>query len=559
MDSSSFLTSMQSTLGVYLPKIAGALGILVIGWLIAVIVRAGVRRLLSALKVDARIAESTGQGTQVERIIAGGLFWLVLLVTAVGIFNVLNLYAISNPFSLLVTKIINYLPNLLGGAALTLVAWLIASLLRSLADKTLKASRIDSKLSETAGMRPMSSYLGDVLFWLVILMFIPAILAAFDLNGLLSPVQRMIDKILAIVPNVFAAAVIGFVGWLVARILRGLVTNLLVAAGADRLTQSVESPTPVKLSNLVGTVVFIFVFVPTLISALDALKIEAISRPATDLLGQFLNAVPDIVAAVVIVLVTFYVARFVGALVQKLLVAAGVDGLPAMLGVERVFTGMLQPSVLAGRLIVFFAMLFATVEAANRLGFTQVRDVVTLFIEFGGHVLMGGVILVIGFWLAGLARRVIEQADNEHSRLLSRIAQFAILGLVFAMGLRAMGIANEIVQLAFGLVLGAIAVAVALSFGLGGREAASHKGSRRADARYPLARGCGARRSARHRGPHLAQRVFERIPRDRAECDPQRVRRIRRARERPGLRHERAHGGGSLPLLTPGARHAWIG
>ena len=100
------------------------------------------------------------------------------------------------------------------------------------------------------------------------------------------------------------------------------------------------------------------------------------------------------------------------------------------------------------------------------------RDVVTLFIEFGGHVLMGGVILVIGVWLAGLARRVIEQADREHSVLFARIAQFAILGLVFAMGLRAMGIANEIVQLAFGLVLGAIAVAVALSFGLGGREAA---------------------------------------------------------------------------------------
>lgn len=133
---------------------------------------------------------------------------------------------------------------------------------------------------------------------------------------------------------------------------------------------------------------------------------------------------------------------------------------------------MLQPSVLVARLIVFFAMLFAAVEAANRLGFTQVRDVVTLFIEFGGHVLTGGVILVIGVWLAGLARRVIEQADREHSVLFARIAQFAILGLVFAMGLRAMGIANEIVQLAFGLVLGAIAVAVALSFGLGGREAA---------------------------------------------------------------------------------------
>ncbi|WP_434113486.1 mechanosensitive ion channel [Paraburkholderia caffeinilytica] len=472
MDISSFLTSLQNTLGVYLPKIAGALGILIVGWLIAVVVRACMRKLLAAMKVDRRIAESTGQGTQVENVISGGLFWLILLVTAVGIFNVLNLYAVSNPFSLLVAKILNYLPNLIGGGVLTLISWLIASLLRGLADKALKASKVDDKLAERAGMRPMSAHLGDVLFWLAILMFIPAILAALDLNGLLSPVQGMVDKILAIVPNIFAAAVIGFVGWLLAKILRGLVTNLLVAAGADRFTQSIDSPTPVRLSNLVGTVVYIFVFVPTLISALDALKINAISSPATNLLNQFLSAVPNIVAAVVILLITYYVARFIAVLVRKLLVAAGVDGLPVLLGVERVFSGMLQPSVLADRLMVFFAMLFATVEAANRLGFTQVRDVVTLFIEFGARILMGSVILVIGLWLARLARRVIHQVDHDCSGLLSRIAQFAILGLVFAMSLRAMGIANEIVQLAFGLVLGAIAVAVALSFGLGGREAA---------------------------------------------------------------------------------------
>lgn len=472
MDASSFITSLQATLAGYLPKIAGAIGILVVGWLIAIAVRAGTRRLLAALKVDQRIAESTGQGAQIEGLVAGGLFWLVLLVTAVGIFNVLNLSEVSNPFSQLVTNIVNYLPNLIGGAALVLIAWLLASLLRSVVNRALKTGNLDSKLSASAGMKPMSGYLGDVLFWLVILMFLPAILSAFSLSGLLAPVQGMIDKLLAIVPNVFAAAVIGFVGWLVARVLRGLVTNLLVAAGADKLTQSVDSPAPVRVSSLVGTLVYVFVFVPTLISALDALKIEAISRPATNMLDQFLGAVPNIIAAVVIVLVTFYVARFVAALAQKLLVAAGVDGLPAVLGVERVFTGMLQPSVLVARLIVFFAMLFAAVEAANRLNFAQVRDVVTLFIEFGAHVLMGGVILVIGFWLAGLARRVIEQADREHSALFSRIAQFAILGLVFAMGLRAMGIANEIVQLAFGLVLGAIAVAVALSFGLGGREAA---------------------------------------------------------------------------------------
>ena len=121
---------------------------------------------------------------------------------------------------------------------------------------------------------------------------------------------------------------------------------------------------------------------------------------------------------------------------------------------------------------MFFAMLFATVEAASQLGFSQVSDVVTQFITFGGDVLLGGAILVIGFWLANVAYTAIDRASGANTQGLARIARFAILALVLAMGLRAMGIADDIVNLAFGLTLGAVAVAVALSFGLGGREAA---------------------------------------------------------------------------------------
>ncbi|MDP2022198.1 MAG: hypothetical protein Q8L16_15020, partial [Hydrogenophaga sp.] len=98
--------------------------------------------------------------------------------------------------------------------------------------------------------------------------------------------------------------------------------------------------------------------------------------------------------------------------------------------------------------------------------------VVTTFITFGGDVLLGSAILVIGFWLANVAYTAIDRASGANSQGLARIARFAILALVLAMGLRAMGIADDIVNLAFGLTLGAVAVAVALSFGLGGREAA---------------------------------------------------------------------------------------
>jgi hypothetical protein len=173
-----------------------------------------------------------------------------------------------------------------------------------------------------------------------------------------------------------------------------------------------------------------------------------------------------------ILIVTWYVARFASALLTRLLSGMGMDSLPEKIGLGRAFGDQLKPSNLVGIVIMFFAMLFATVEAANQLQFTQVREVVTTFINFGGDVLLGAMILLIGFWLASVAHAAIMRTGTDNAKGLARLAQVAIIGLVIAMGLRAMGIADDIVNLAFGFTFGAIAVAVALSFGLGGREAA---------------------------------------------------------------------------------------
>ena len=77
-----------------------------------------------------------------------------------------------------------------------------------------------------------------------------------------------------------------------------------------------------------------------------------------------------------------------------------------------------------------------------------------------------------GFWLANFAYKAIINIAGQDKKGMANIARIAILTLVTAMGLRSMGIADDIVNMAFGLTLGAIAVAVALAFGLGGREAA---------------------------------------------------------------------------------------
>lgn len=497
MDPSNLYRQLEASLGEYLPTVLGAVAILVIGLLLALLVRAGIRKALTRLKLNERVNSQTESQLDVAKIAASVGFWFVMVIALIGVFSVLRFDGLYGPFSGLLSEVMLYLPRIVLAGILGLVAWLLATALRAGLNRLMASGRWDEKLSDSAGVKPLSSVLGDVVYWLLLLLFLPAIVGALRIEGLMEPLSAMTEQFMAALPNIFSAVVIGVVGWLIAKVLRGLVTNLLAAAGVDRFSDREHITEGVKLSQLGGTLVFILVIVPTLIAALDALAIRAVSDPASNMLNLFLVAVPNILAAALILVLAWFVGRFVAGLVTRLLENLGFDRLPARLGLGHAFatgdgapttpTGVTasgapagaspakkptSPSAFVGQVTLFFIMLFATVEAAHRLGFTGVRDLMETFIDFGANVLLGGVILVVGYWLADLAAKAIQRANPEGKAGLARIARIAILGLVLAMGLRAMGIADDIVNLAFGLVLGAVAVATALAFGLGGREAA---------------------------------------------------------------------------------------
>jgi hypothetical protein len=472
MDFSTFFGSLQTALAPQILSILAALGILIIGWLVAVVLRAAVRRSLGAIKLNEKIATTLDHKVNAEDGIAIGIFWFVILFTLVAVFNALSLQTVSAPIQNMVDQIMGYLPKLLAGAALFVVAWLVATLAKALVARALVATRLDDKLSAQAGMEPMSDSIAGTLFWLVLLMFLPAIVGVLGLNGVLRPLQDMINEVLSMLPNLFVAIIIAVVGWLVAGILRGLVTSVLGAAGAEKLAARIGISPDVPLAGVVGTIVFILVFFPALVVSFEALGIEAISKPASDLLGQFIGAIPNVIAAILILTITFFVARLFADLITRLAEASGLDRMPEKLGLKKAPTGAAAPSKIAGSLVLFFAMLFAAVEAAGQLALPQLADALRTFVWFAGDVLLGGVILIVGFWLAGLAYGAIRQTGSEFSSLLAQVARVAIIALVLAMGLRAMGIADDIVNLGFALTFGAIAVAIALAFGLGGREAA---------------------------------------------------------------------------------------
>lgn len=474
MDFSTLFNSLQEQLGQHLPGILAALGLLIGGWLVAVVVRAGLNRFLNMIGINKKVSDSTGQEVDIASGVSLAAFLIILMITLIAVFNSLNLHTVSEPFNVLVSQIFQYLPGAIGGLVLGIVAFSVATVAKMITTKALSSTSLDDKLSAQAGMQPMSNSVGSVLFWIVILMFLPMVLQALKLDGLLLPVQAMLNKFLGMLPNIFGAAVIAFVGWIVAKVLSGLVANLLATTGADNIMKVAgdEATNNIKLSKVLGTVVFALVLIPSLIAALEALKMSTISEPASEMLRIVFTAIPNILIAGVILAIAYYVSKFVSGLVNSLLTGIGFNDLPAKLGFTEAFSAGAKPATIVGKIIVFFAMLFASVEAANRLGFSQVSEIVSIFIQFGGDILLGSVILIIGFWLANLAYKTIDNASGKKSSGLASIARVAIIGLVVAMGLRAMGIADDIVNMAFGLTLGSVAVAVALAFGLGGRDAA---------------------------------------------------------------------------------------
>ena len=451
--------------------ILAAIVILLLGWIIALIVAAGVKKLLQKLNTNHRLSSATGHTPNIENLISKLVFWFVIILAVVGALNVLNISGVSDPFSNMVGRVLAFIPNLLAAVAVGFIGWIVAGLVKAGLTNVLARTEMDEKLSNEVGVGSLSSNIGEIFYWLVLLLFLPIVLSILGLTGLLIPVQNMVNEAVAYLPNLLIAGVIIFVGYILAKIVRGIVEGLSNSLGLQTQAEKIGLFKNSNVSKFLGSFVFAIIIITALIVAFEALGIEAISQPATAMLNQIMYAIPQIIAAGLILIVAYVVSRFVGRLVAELVSGAGVDEIPMKLDVQR-FLGQTRVSDIIGCLIVFFTMLFAVSEAADRLGLEQISVLIAMFIQFGASILLGAVILVVGFWLANVVANVIQRGEYNSSRWLGNLVRILIMGLVIAMGLRAMGIADSIVNLAFGLTLGSVAVAFALAFGLGGRQPA---------------------------------------------------------------------------------------
>jgi hypothetical protein len=482
----------------FTPRLLGAVAILLVGLLIAFGVAALTRGILNRTNIDNRIAAGvTGRQDvpQVEKLISSLVFWSIILLTAVAVLQALDLEVASRPLNNFLNQLIGFLPKLVGVGILLVTAWFLATIVKIITVRSLQAFNLDERLNPqpedsvpSLNQLSLSETIGNALYWFIFLLFLAPVLDTLGLQQALQPVQALITEVLLILPNILAAILIAVVGWFIANVVRRIVTNLLATTGIDHLGSrlGLSAAAGVQpLSNIIGTIVYVLILIPVAIAALNALRIDAISVPAIAMLQQVLNALPGIFTAVAILLVAYFVGRFVADLVTSILTNLGFNNIFTILGLttpsRRIVVSTESttppiptrtPSEIAGIVALVGIMLFATVAAVNILNIPALTALVSGIVIIFGRILAGLVIFAIGLFLANLAFNIITSSGERQAQILGQVARIAIIALVSAMALQQIGVASDIVNLAFGLLLGAIAVAIALAFGLGGRDIA---------------------------------------------------------------------------------------
>jgi hypothetical protein len=384
-------------------------------------------------------------------------------------------------------------PRILAAIAILVIAWLLARAAKWAIAKVVDRVPALRKHYEAEPGKTLGSLIGDIVFWLIILVGIMLAVQPLELGGVLDPVRQLTTNAFAFIPHVIGAGLIFFIGLIVARIVRRLVEGSLLAANADgwlrktglsdnggTVPASPAGAAPsvstaaagsgsgrTSITRSVGMVVFFLIMIPVTISALDALKIEAISGPATQMLRTILDSIPLVIGALILLAIGFVLGRLAKQGIEQLLPSMGFDRSVGALGISAQGGA---PSRTVGTAVMIAILIFFAIKAAELLQSPIIAAMLAQVLELGSRVLFGAVIILGGVAIARIVSGLVGGAATEG--WLPTILRWSIIALAVAMGLTFMGLANEIVIIAFASIIGSAAVACALAFGLGGRPTA---------------------------------------------------------------------------------------
>jgi hypothetical protein len=392
----------------------------------------------------------------------------------------------AGPLQKMLDRLIGVLPSLIKAVVILFAYWAVAALVRLLLTKGLGAIGFDNRMKKFSPPHEVdgktvgaSAMVGRLAFYIILLFGITPFLDALGQRALVAPLQAMFTKVLEFIPNIVAAVVIFLIGKLIATIVREVVTNLLSAAGIDAGAEKLGLNKALgrqKISQICGLIVYLFIFIPIIISAIDSLEIKALSEPLTGLLEKILAAVPALLIAAVTLGIGYAIARLVKGVVESFLSGIGFDRLPEKLGLSFIKPkeGQSAPSAIGGTVVMFIILLLTAQQVLASLGLDSLAGAAAGALRYLPRLAVGLVILLAALSLGRFAGKMVGDATHGsgYGALIGGVANYAIVFLGASMALNQLGVSEEIVTTTVSMVLGAAALAFGLAFGLGGRDRA---------------------------------------------------------------------------------------
>ncbi len=219
-------------------------------------------------------------------------------------------------------------------------------------------------------------------------------------------------------------------------------------------------------------------------------------------LARFFGAIPNIIGALILLIIGWVIAGIVGTLVTNLCRAIRVDQVGDRIGINDFLQRSgtkLRASNILGEIVKWVVRLIFVEMAAEQLGMPQVSQIINQVLGFIPNIVVALVILGVGAFLAqivgGLARGAASEAQLRQSDLLGRLAFGAVLAFAIVAAINELNVAPIVVNTLYIGLVAAISLALGLAFGLGGRDTAARLTERWA----------GSAESARSRIQNIAE------------------------------------------------------
>lgn len=350
---------------------------------------------------------------------------------------------------------------------LLVLAYFIASAVRSMLKALLNKTGFCKSQEDGAKKESIVEYIGDIAYLFVMLLFVPGIFSALGASTIATPILDMMRSIWSFLPNLLGAGIVLMLGNLVAKLIRQLLAPALKKANVDKLQEKLgcETPSDVSLSETLAYLVYVLILIPVIIAALQVLKLDVLTAPATMMLQEILTYIPLVAAALFVAGLGVVLGRLVSQIVTRLIAASGADEKVKEFIGETSYKFSLSGivgSILNGVIVILF-----TVQGVNLLKLEILTKVGTAIIGYLPNILAAVLVMAAAWIGSAAAQRAFEKNGFTCCAAFIRGLILIIAGFMI---LSQLGIAVSIVNEAFIIILTGAALAFAIAFGIGGAD-----------------------------------------------------------------------------------------